>query len=138
MREIRTLRSMSGGGKRDVGFVPQVTAPTFELYHCGGSAPRRTRSLRQPLRASYRGHPPGHMSKAGALRRTGGAGSRRLLPASSSVLEGCADLLAPAVLRSSTLHFAQPALQPPKPLETGTGSDSVVEVAKFGRPLTLQ
>jgi len=23
---------MSGGRKRDVGFVPQVTAPTFDLY----------------------------------------------------------------------------------------------------------
>ena len=62
------------------------------------------------------------MSIAGASGNPG-AGSRRLLPAGSSVREGCADSLAQAVLRCATLHFAQPArLLPPKPPQNGTGS----------------
>jgi hypothetical protein len=57
-----------------------------------------------------------------ALSGIRGAGSTRLLPAGGSVWEGCADSLAPAVLRSATLHSAQPARSPPKPPENGTGS----------------
>ena len=37
-----------------------------------------------------------------------GAGPKRLLPAGSSIQEGCADSRAVTVLRSATLHFAQP------------------------------
>ena len=63
-----------------------------------------------------------------------GAGSKRLLPAGGSAREGYADLLALAVLRSATLHFTQPAQQPPKPLENSTGPGGTCSAIAPARP----
>jgi hypothetical protein len=63
-----------------------------------------------------------------------------LLPAGGSAREGYADLPALAVLRSATLHFTQPAQQPPKPLENSTGPEALVESLEsiFGRSLHIR
>ena len=96
-----------GIGKPDVmllGCPIDARKPTLGFMHlifprCNFEPPRHLPVPVLALKAhsshwaSYRGHPPGHMSIAGASGNPG-AGSRRLLPAGSSVREGCADLLA--------------------------------------------